>query len=123
MIYSHWEEVNLKKDLIPGFAPQMFSYQHHDVQIASEVHERSISSWDFLKHSLKVHCLASETNQELFLRNQTLSEKNNSIESDIKSMQKSDAHAERFAREELNLIYEDEQYLNFKENDSNEPQS
>ena len=47
----------------------------------------------------------------------------NSIESDIKSMQKSDAHAERFAREELNLIYEDEQYLNFKENDSNEPQS
>ena len=38
-------------------------------------------------------------------------------------MQKSDAHAERFAREESNLIYEDEQYLNFKENDSNEPQS
>ena len=62
-------------------------------------------------------------NQELLSRNQTLSEKNNSIESDIKSMQKSDAHAERFAREELNLIYEDEQYLNFKENDSNEPQS
>ena len=33
-------------------------------------------------------------NRELILRNKTLSEKSNSIESDIKSMQKSDAHAE-----------------------------
>ena len=40
----------------------------------------------------------------------------------IQSKQKNDAHAEKFAREELNLIYQDEQFLKFKENKPNEPQ-
>ena len=35
--------------------------------------------------------------------------------------QLSDAYAEKFAREELNLIFEDEQYLSFKDNNPDEP--
>ena len=51
-----------------------------------------------------------------------ISEENNFLEKDILSKQKNDAHAEKFAREELNLIFEDEDFLRFKETKSNEPQ-
>ena len=61
-------------------------------------------------------------NQELQLKNKTLAKENNLLETGIKSKQKNDAHAEKFAREELNLIYQDEQFLKFKENKPNEPQ-
>ncbi len=61
-------------------------------------------------------------NQQLLLKNQTLAEENNLLETGIQSKQKNDAHAEKFAREELNLIYEDEHYLRFKESKPNEPQ-
>tara|TARA_Y100000813_G_scaffold53857_1_gene37727 strand:- start:20 stop:322 length:303 start_codon:yes stop_codon:yes gene_type:complete len=61
-------------------------------------------------------------NQELMERNKALSEENYILESDIQTRQKNDAYAEKFAREELNLILEDEQYLSFKEINSNEPQ-
>ena len=61
-------------------------------------------------------------NQELMERNTVLSEENYILESDIQTRQKNDAYAEKFAREELNLILEDEQYLSFKEINSNEPQ-
>ena len=61
-------------------------------------------------------------NQQLLLKNQTLVEENNLLETGIQSKQKNDAHAEKFAREELNLIYEDEHYLRFKESKLNEPQ-
>ena len=60
-------------------------------------------------------------NQELTERNAILSEENYILESDIQTRQKNDAYAEKFAREELNLIFEDEQYLSFKEINSNEP--
>ena len=60
-------------------------------------------------------------NQELAESNSALSEENNILESDIQTRQKNDAYAEKFAREELNLIFEDEQYLSFKEINSNEP--
>ena len=60
-------------------------------------------------------------NQELIERNSALSEENYILESDIQTRQKNDAYAEKFAREELNLIFEDEQYLSFKEINSNEP--
>ena len=60
-------------------------------------------------------------NQELSDRNSALSEENYVLESDIQSRQNSDAHAEKFAREELNLIFEDEQYLSFKDNNPDEP--
>ena len=60
-------------------------------------------------------------NQELSNRNSALSQENYILESDIQSSQNSDAHAEKFAREELNIIFEDEQYLSFKENNPDEP--
>jgi hypothetical protein len=44
------------------------------------------------------------------------------LETDILSAQKNDTHAEKFAREELNLIYKDEDFLRFKEVKPNEPQ-
>ncbi|MDC0942413.1 septum formation initiator family protein [Gammaproteobacteria bacterium] len=61
-------------------------------------------------------------NQELLVKNNTLAKENNFLEKDILSKQKNDAHAEKFAREELNLIYEDEDFLRFKEVYPNEPQ-
>jgi cell division protein FtsB len=61
-------------------------------------------------------------NQELVLKNKTLTRENNLLETGIQSKQKNDAHAEKFAREELNLIYEDEDFLRFKETKPNEPQ-
>ena len=60
-------------------------------------------------------------NQQLLERNQALSEENNILEAGIQSRQKNDAHAEKFAREELNLIFKDEQYLSFEESNSDEP--
>ena len=62
-------------------------------------------------------------NQELLVKNNTLAKENNFLETDILSKQKNDVHAEKFAREELNLIYEDEDFLRFKEVKPNEPQA
>ena len=61
-------------------------------------------------------------NQELIMQNQIIADENNQLELEIQSKQKNDAHAEKFAREELNLIFEDEDFLRFKETKSNEPQ-
>ena len=61
-------------------------------------------------------------NQELIMQNQIIADENNQLELEIQSKQKNDAHAEKFAREELNLIFEDEDFLRFKEIKSNEPQ-
>ena len=60
-------------------------------------------------------------NQELLIQNKIISEENNQLELEIQSKQKNDAHAEKFAREELNLIYEDEHFLRFEEKKLNEP--
>ena len=60
-------------------------------------------------------------NQELLIQNQVIAEENNQLESEIQSKQKNDSHAEKFAREELNLIYEDEDFLRFRERKPNEP--
>ena len=60
-------------------------------------------------------------NQKILKENEMLTQENNTLESSTKSKQKNDAHAEKFAREELNLIYKDEQFLSFKEINPNEP--
>ena len=60
-------------------------------------------------------------NQELLMQNKIIGEENNQLELEIQSKQKNDAHAEKFAREELNLIYEDEHFLRFEEKKLNEP--
>jgi|TARA_B100001059_G_C17266236_1_gene301392 cell division protein FtsB len=62
-----------------------------------------------------------DENQELILKNKILTEENNLLENEIQSKQKNDAYAEKFAREELNLIYQDEHFLKFKEKKPNEP--
>ena len=70
---------------------------------------------------IKFSALQNE-NQELLIQNKIIREENNQLELEIQSKQKNDAHAEKFAREELNLIFEDEDFLRFKETKSNEPQ-
>jgi cell division protein FtsB len=62
-----------------------------------------------------------DENQGLILKNEILTAENNLLENEIQSKQKNDAYAEKFAREELNLIYKDEQFLKFKDNKPNEP--
>jgi cell division protein FtsB len=77
----------------------------------------------FLSIDSKRNFLALQNeNQELQLKNKILAKENIFLETGIQSKQKNDAHAEKFAREELNLIYEDEHFLKFKENKPNEPQ-
>mgnify|MGYP000203042328 CR=1 FL=1 len=61
-------------------------------------------------------------NKLLLEETQLLAEENSILESSIQSRQKNDAHAEKFAREELNLIYENEDFLRFEEVKPNEPQ-
>ena len=61
-------------------------------------------------------------NQELLDKNNALSIANDLLETNILSAQNNDTHAEKFAREELNLIYKDEDFLRFKEVEPNEPQ-
>jgi cell division protein FtsB len=77
----------------------------------------------FLSIDSKRNFLALQNeNQELQLKNKILAKENIFLETGIQSKQKNDAHAEKFAREELNLIYEDEHFLEFKESKPNEPQ-
>jgi cell division protein FtsB len=77
----------------------------------------------FLSIDSKRNFLALQNeNQELQLKNKILAKENIFLETGIQSKQKNDAHAEKFAREELNLIYEDEHFLKFKESKPNEPQ-
>ena len=59
-------------------------------------------------------------NEQLLEKNNTLTKENDILESDILSKQKNDAYAEKFAREELNLKYKDEDFLLFKEVEPNE---
>ena len=62
-------------------------------------------------------------NRLLLEETELLVEENNTLESNIESKQKNDAYAEKFAREELNLIFEGEQYLSFEKVSSDEPQT
>ena len=47
---------------------------------------------------------------------------NNFLESAIKSKQQNDLYAEKFAREELNLILQGEEFISFQETNADEPQ-
>ena len=54
--------------------------------------------------------------------NDSLETENNFLESAIKSKQQNDLYAEKFAREELNLIMQGEEFISFQETNSDEPQ-
>ena len=74
------------------------------------------------EHKKTTKYFQQQLKEELLVKNNTLAKENNFLEKDILSKQKNDVHAEKFAREELNLIYEDEDFLRFKEVNPNEPQ-
>jgi|TARA_B110000438_G_scaffold178767_1_gene170898 cell division protein FtsB len=59
--------------------------------------------------------LLSDANNDLVIEN-------NFLESSIQSKQQNDLYAEKFAREELNLILQGEEFLSFQETKTNEPQ-
>ena len=54
--------------------------------------------------------------------NDSLETENNFLESAIKSKQQNDLYAEKFAREELNLIMQGEEFISFQEINADEPQ-
>lgn len=54
--------------------------------------------------------------------NDSLEIENNFLESAIKSKQQNDLYAEKFAREELNLIMQGEEFISFQETNADEPQ-
>ena len=54
--------------------------------------------------------------------NDLLQTENNFLESAIKSKQQNDLYAEKFAREELNLILQGEEFISFQETNADEPQ-
>ena len=54
--------------------------------------------------------------------NDALQIENNFLESAIKSKQQNALYAEKFAREELNLILQGEEFISFQETNADEPQ-
>ena len=61
-------------------------------------------------------------NKLLIDANDALEIENNFLESAIKSKQQNDLYAEKFAREELNLIMQGEEFISFQETNADEPQ-
>lgn len=61
-------------------------------------------------------------NKLLIDANDALEIENNFLESAIKSKQQNDLYAEKFAREELNLIMQGEEFISFQEINADEPQ-
>ena len=61
-------------------------------------------------------------NKLLIDANDALEIENNFLESAIKSKQQNDLYAEKFAREELNLIMQGEEFISFQKINADEPQ-
>ena len=49
-----------------------------------------------------------------------MKKQNDALEFEIQNAQKSKEHVENFAREKLNLVYPDEEFITFKEEDKSE---
>ncbi len=60
-------------------------------------------------------------NQLLIKENMELSVENDLLELAIQNKQQNDLHAEKFAREELNLIFRGEEFISFQEIPSDAP--
>ena len=84
-----------------------------------------VSAYDlfFGADSKKIFSQLQFENNILIEETNILTKKNNTLEVGIQSRQKNDAHAEHFARKELNLIYQDEKFLSFQEKKIDEPNS
>ena len=66
-------------------------------------------------NSKKSYMQLHAENELLVEHNTILSKQNDLLEESIQSKQQNDIHAEKFAREELNLIYKHEDFLSFDE--------
>ena len=56
-----------------------------------------------------------EDNKIQEIKNEELKRQNKILEYEIKNAQNSNDHVENFAREKLNLTYQDEEFISFKE--------
>ena len=56
-----------------------------------------------------------EDNNIQEIKNEELKRQNKILEYEIKNAQNSNDHVENFAREKLNLTYQDEEFISFKE--------
>ena len=76
----------------------------------------------FGAHSKASFVTLQNENKLLSDANDSVETENNFLESAIKSKQQNDLYAEKFAREELNLIMQGEEFVSFQETNTDEPQ-
>ena len=69
-------------------------------------------------YSKRAELIEDNANQEM--KNEEIKRQNKILEFEIKSAQNSNDHIENFAREKLNLTYQDEEFIYFKEESSKE---
>ena len=63
--------------------------------------------------------LLVEANNLQIIKNNDLKNQNDILEFEIENAQKSNEHVENFAREKLNLVYPEEEFISFKDKESN----
>tara|TARA_B100001173_G_C15733840_1_gene439776 strand:- start:106 stop:414 length:309 start_codon:yes stop_codon:yes gene_type:complete len=61
-----------------------------------------------------------QDNKTQFNKNEELKKQNEILEFEIENAQNSNANVENFARENLNLTYEEEEFISFKEQNKND---
>ena len=64
-------------------------------------------------YSKRAELIEDNANQEM--KNEEIKRQNKILEFEIKNAQNSNDHIENFAREKLNLTYQDEEFIYFKE--------
>lgn len=76
-----------------------------------------LNSIFFGKHSYQKKALILKENNLQLEQNNELIKQNDILEFEIENAQKSNEHVENFAREKLNLVYPDEEFISFKDED------
>ncbi|MDC1150445.1 cell division protein FtsL [Gammaproteobacteria bacterium] len=71
----------------------------------------------FGKYSYQKKALILKENNLQLEQNNELIKQNDILEFEIENAQKSNEHVENFAREKLNLVYPDEEFISFKDED------
>jgi cell division protein FtsB len=76
-----------------------------------------LNSIFFGKYSYQKKALILKENNLQLEQNNELIKQNDILEFEIGNAQKSNEHVENFAREKLNLVYPDEEFISFKDED------
>jgi len=76
-----------------------------------------LNSIFFGKNSYQKKALILKENNLQLEQNNELIKQNDILEFEIENAQKSNEHVENFAREKLNLVYPDEEFISFKDED------